>query len=168
MNARSRWAVLGTVLSVAALTLAVALLVHSTGSAGAGPVLGSGQAMQTSTDVIDPSVNEVFSPPTSDQLNEGPRLTVQQAWDDWAAVLQSANTDIPDTIHPVLGNLNLPYHADNRLTYGFYGADRPCQGTTAVGVTAPPAGMCIPWLFLDANTGDLIDTTDQRIADASQ
>jgi hypothetical protein len=133
---------------------------------------GSGHAQTiretalNTTLTIDPDVNETFAPPPSDAA---PAMSAQQAYTQWEQPTGAASTAIPANATAQLGLLTLPvgpdcgaechgliiqngiaYTALNQLAYGYSYSVCPAGSTL-------PAIQCIRWIFLDANTGKLID-----------
>lgn len=121
----------------------------------------------TSTITVDNSnPPETFAPPPADAA---PALTAQQAADAYVEKLGHSPVDIPSGVSVSLGSLTIPvgpdcgtdcergntvvngiaYSALNELAYGY-------EGTTCPAGSNLPADQCTNWMFLDANTGNLI------------
>jgi hypothetical protein len=133
-------------------------------------------AVQT-TITIDPHLGETFAPPPA---NASALLTAQQAWAQFiqSSTVGSGGTAIPSTVTAQLGLLTLPigpdcgatcsgdpvqngiaYRSLNQLAYGYSWPGGTCGGTNPV--NPAPAVPCTEWLFIDANTGHMIDWTEQ-------
>ena len=133
-------------------------------------------AVQT-TITIDPHDGETFARPPS---KASPPLTAQQAWAQFiqSSTTGSGGTAIPSTVTAQLGLLTLPigpdcgatcsgdpvqngiaYRSLNQLAYGYSWPGGTCGGSNPVN-PAPPV-PCTEWLFIDANTGHMIDWTEQ-------
>ena len=127
---------------------------------------GGAQPVHT-TITIDPQIGETFAPPLA---SARPRLTAHQAWARYMRQLGDPHhAALPSVIHAQLGLLTLPigpggsgpYTAHNELTYGY---STPSECTTRnPRVMFPPTARCVRWDFLDANTGNQIESTWQTI-----
>jgi hypothetical protein len=136
-------------------------------------------AVQT-TITIDPHLGETFAPPPA--TASAPALTAQQAYAQFiqSSTTGSGGTAVPSTVTAQLGLLTLPvgpssgcdndcsnltvqngtaYKALNQLAYGYSLPGGTC-GSSNPFDPAPPV-PCTDWLFIDANTGHLIDWTEQ-------
>ncbi|HEY3958176.1 MAG TPA: hypothetical protein VGM53_32830 [Streptosporangiaceae bacterium] len=163
------------VVAVLAAAVVVPLTLMTGGSAvrSIGPGQGSSAgpvAARHAAIVIDPHVGETFARASA---SAAPRLTAQQAWARFAHHLRSNRTAIPAEVHVRLGLLTLPigptgpghsesYTAHNELTYGYSSPPGGCP-TINPRLVAPPNARCIPWTFLNANTGKQIDSTYQKV-----
>jgi hypothetical protein len=135
------------------------------------------------TITIDPHLGETFAPPPATaSAASAPALTAQQAYAQFiqSSTTGSGGTAIPSTVTAQLGLLTLPvgpssgcdndcsnltvqngtaYTALNQLAYGYSLPGGTC-GSSNPFDPAPPV-PCTDWLFIDANTGHLIDWTEQ-------
>jgi hypothetical protein len=121
----------------------------------------------STTITVDPAVNETFAPPAS--ASPAPAMTATQAFLKWMQDTGQAQTTIPSNISAQLGLLTLPtgpdcgsecqgliiqngmaYQALNQLAYGYSWSVCPASSTL-------PDVNCLRWIFLDANTGHMID-----------
>lgn len=113
--------------------------------------------------IIDSNLGEVFVPV------ENPSLALMTADEAFAAQAQRLNSDrlTPpegDTIQ--LGRLTMPigpgqgYTARDQLVWAF--RTHQCPASRALNPSAAPNGPCIEWMFLNADTGALIDDTYQQ------
>jgi hypothetical protein len=112
-------------------------------------------AAQASAVQIDPAAHEVFAPPSA-AARPTTTLSAGQAWAKWAARLGASNLSIPADMTVRLGALTLPLTADHQLAFGFEGVPQACRGNAII---KNPSSQCVRWIFLDARTGDLIDST---------
>lgn len=177
---RFRWYISGTVLGVAGLLVAAYFLSGRLLHSGEGrPGLNAstqravpGAVTVQSTITIDPAAAETFAPATPRQLSDDSLLTPDEAWARWATVNEATDQTVPSGIKANLGDLTLPqvhtgprafwtYQAKDELVYGFSGPSAACVFTAP----NPPAnpGECVPWTFLDAKTGILVDRTQQPL-----
>jgi hypothetical protein len=111
-----------------------------------------------------------------------PKLSAEQAWRHYAKQAKSAVTSIPHRVTARLGLLTWPvgpadapganrliirhgeaYSSLNQLVYGYSWHECPMY-SGGPGMTPPPptATPCIAWLFLHANTGNMIYQTWQQ------
>lgn len=164
---------------IAALTIAIVIplnLLPEDGSVPATHPLAR-PATRHAAITIDPQVGETFAPAPESAT---PKLTAQQAWVRYMRHIGNTQIVIPSTVHVQLGLLTLPagpasapgtsnltkvngkaYNAYNELAYG-YSSPSACV-TLNPRLTAPRGARCIYWDFLDANTGQQIDSTYQKI-----
>lgn len=136
-------------------------------------IAGSISTRQYGTITIDPQTGLTFAAAPS---SAAPRLTAQQAW----ARFTRHKSPIPSDVHAHLGLLTSPvgpatapgtshlvkargeaYTALNELVYG-YSSSSGCV-TMNPRLLPPPDARCIFWEFLDANTGQQIEGTYQKI-----
>jgi hypothetical protein len=156
-----------TYVIVAALALAALAGVSGCGRAGSSHAVIARATPVSATITIDPAINETFAPPPA---NAAPGITAQQAWAQWENAGGSTNTSIPSNTTVQLGLLTLPvgpdcgaecengnivqngmvYSALNQLAYGYSSSVCPAGSSL-------PAVQCTRWIFLDANTGKMID-----------
>jgi hypothetical protein len=125
---------------------------------------GSPAPIVPSAIVIDSSAQEVFGPPSTSQLLSAPALSDQQAWAMYTTSLGSESTSIPSSEVVLLGSLTLPLHASGELAYGYSGPPTGCRGPSSRLASSGTSRECVRWVFLDADTGHLIDMTDQSLA----
>lgn len=176
---RMRWAIVGAVvLAVVAAGLVVARLHQAPARAA------TARRSAPETVVIDPQIGETFAsaPPSA-----APKLTAQQAWDKYAQIRYQPELDgfsprgaIPARVSVRLGLLTLPvgpadapgtsrlvkkngkaYAALSKLVYGF-SSPSGCVSMNPW-VVFPPDARCIEWDFVNANTGNMIDGTWQKV-----
>jgi hypothetical protein len=141
-------------------------------SAGTGPAAGAHHRSGRATITINPQAGETFAPAPA---SAAPKLTAQQAWARY-----NSHTGIPSGVHVRLGlftllvgpaDLPVPndlpqaggnaYSARDELAYG-YSSPSACV-TINPRLVAPPDAHCVFWTFLNANTGQQIDSTFQQI-----
>jgi len=138
--------------------LAVGLFGCGRAGAGHGQVIAVTPVSTTIT--VDPGINETFAPPPADAA---PAMTAEQAW------TKMDNRSIGPGTTVQLGLLTVPvgpdcgaecennnivqggmvYSALNQLAYGYSWSTCPAGSTL-------PAIQCTDWIFLDANTGQMI------------
>lgn len=114
-----------------------------------------------------------FAPPPEDAT---PAMTPQQAADAYVVALGHAPVAIPSDVSVYLGSLTIPvgpdcgadcengntvsngiaYSALNELAYGYEVSTCP-QGSSL------PEDQCTKWMFLDADTGNLIIEIDPAL-----
>jgi hypothetical protein len=131
----------------------------------------------SNTITINATYGETFAPPPA---NAAPALTAQQAWAQFiqTSTVGSGGTAIPSGTTAQLGLFTLPvgpaadcggcsklivqngtaYTALNQLAYG-YSYPSTCVGGNDINPL--PATSCTQWIFLDADTGQLIVMTSQ-------
>lgn len=149
-------------------------------SAGTGPAAGAhhrpGRAGQA-TIMINPQGGETFGPAPASAT---PKLTAQQAWARYMHHPADSRAGIPSGVHARLGLFTLQvgpaklpvpndlpkaggkaYSALDELAYG-YSSPSACV-TINPRLVAPPDAHCVFWTFLNANTGQQIDSTFQQI-----
>ncbi len=131
---------------------------------------------------IDAQLGETFAPAPR---SAAPALTAQQAWLRYAHHVGSKVTTIPSHTTVRLGLYTQPagpaflpgtsrlpkshgeaYIALNQLAYGYSWHSCPLY-VGGPGMLPPPPTPCIEWLFLDANTGQMIIDTWQTYAPRS-
>lgn len=113
--------------------------------------------------IIDSNIGEVFVPVEDPSLSA---MTANEAFAAQAKRIHSEQLTPPegDTIR--LGRLTMPigpgegYTARDRLVWAF--STHQCPASRALNPSTAPKGRCIEWMFLDADTGALIDDTFQR------
>ena len=134
------------------------------------------------TITIQPGSGETFTPTSTGS----PALTAEQAFADFAHLNGWTSTAIPDVDTVQLGLLTLPvgpadgpgtdnliksngeaYRALNQLVWAYSWKQcppvvGPSPSAGASPAPTPSLGACIGWLFLDANTGTMIDQTYQQ------
>jgi hypothetical protein len=177
ISLRGRFAaILVTVAVVAAVV--VGFVIANRGAGGRAPAsLAAGTGSLTApvvqnTTTIEAGAKETFSPPPSGQLSPGPTLSADQAWAVWSKAIGGNETSVPANEAAVLGDLTLPassvgsqsqwtYTAKGELVYGFKG---PVMTCVYMSTFPHPAADCVRWTFLDANTGRLVDRTQQTIS----
>ena len=152
---------LATIGALGAVVLAAAVLAVWTG-------IGHAQAIGATPVSATITVNslDTFAPPPADAA---PAMTAQQAWAQWENNAGNSNTSIPSDTTVQLGLLSvlagpdcgaecengniaqdgMVYSALNQLAYGY------SWSTCSAGSTLP-ASQCTEWIFLDANTGQMI------------
>jgi hypothetical protein len=154
----------------AALLAATLVLSSCSHPLPGGPSLAvrSGGARPVATTItIDSAVGETFAPPKPPYH---PAMSAEAAWVRYARSLGSHRKAIPSSVSVRIGLLTLPvgpvgpnnselYTAHNELTYGYSWHSCPVY---TLPVSPPPHSPCIEWLFLDANTGHMIDDTWQQ------
>jgi hypothetical protein len=121
----------------------------------------------SATITVSPGLNETFAPPPADAA---PAMTAEQAWANWETNAGATNTSIPSNTTVQLGLFTLPvgpdcgfecengnivqggmvYSALNQLAYGYSSSICPAGSSL-------PATQCTEWIFLDANTGEMIN-----------
>jgi hypothetical protein len=131
------------------------------------------------TITIDPHLGETFAPLPANAASAAPALTAQQAWAQFmSSTTGSGGTAIPSNVTAQLGLLTLPvgpdcgatcsgdivqhgiaYRSLNQLAYGYSSPGGTCGGSNPVN-PAPPV-PCTEWIFIDANSGHMIDWTEQ-------
>jgi len=142
------------------------------------PARAATTAAVTATITIDPKLEITLAPPPPSAT---PALSAQQAWLRYAKHVGSHRTTMPSDITARLGLFTLPvgpanspgtgrlpkshheaYTALNQLVYGYSWHSCPIY-SYGPGMTPPPVSStpCIEWLFLDANTGNMIVETWQ-------
>jgi hypothetical protein len=177
---------IGAVVGVA-VSVGVAILIrvmvggdnHDHGSAAV-LTYGSGQVATSvgSTTAIDKGIGETFSPPSEAADGTQPALSPDQAWHRFAAQNGATDDVVPPNLTVMLGALTYPtdnvgpastwtYRARNELSYGYRSGTQTCASTTSAVTTAPATYSCVRWVFLNAQTGELIDMTSQRLSPAS-
>jgi hypothetical protein len=131
----------------------------------------------TSAITIEAAGNEELTPPTPAQTATAPALTAEQAWTKFAAASGDSEIALPSDDTVQLGDLTYPlldqgpvsqwtYHAKDQLVYGVSSPVGPCTfvpNPNSDDRNASP-GTCVPWIFIDANTGAPVDVTQQPIA----
>jgi hypothetical protein len=124
------------------------------------------------TITIDPRANETFASPSTASGSQAPAMTADAVWSAWQSSVGSSVTDVPTGVTVELGALTLPnfdqgatanwtYAAHNELAYGFRHAPSTCRYMSTHAPADP--GTCVVWTFLDANTGKLVDQTEQGL-----
>jgi hypothetical protein len=109
---------------------------------------------------VDSNANEIFAP-----AGAAPGLTANAAWQRFAHLNGVSQAAVPPDVTAQIGRLTLPvgpghpgeYLADNELVWAFSWQECPPTGVATSG-----PGACIAWLFLDAQSGDLVDQTWQQ------
>ena len=151
------------------------------------PARAATHAAASATIAIDAKLGETFAPAPP---SAAPALTAQQAWQRYAHHLGSRVTTIPAHTTARLGLFTLPvgtadnpaiaagadkgltissdeaYSSLNQLAYGYSSHSCPLY-VGGPGMQPPPPTPCIEWLFLDANTGQMIIETWQTYAPRS-
>jgi len=137
------------------------------------PAWAATTAAMHPTVTINAKLGETFAPAPP---SAAPALTAQQAWLRYARHVGSDRTTMPSGVTARLGlytqpagPANLPgtgslpkshgeaYIALNKLAYGYSSHSCPVPQ----GFAPLPPNPCIEWLFLDANTGQMIIETWQ-------
>jgi hypothetical protein len=178
---RARWPVI--VVTVLGLATAVVLALRqqqaparATTHAAAGKSITINAKDKTVRN-IGPGATFAPAPSSAD-----PALTAQQAWEKYADQAGSAEKSIPRSVTARLGLLTWPvgpaglpgeagmtisdgeaYSSFNQLVYGYSWHECPMY-SLGPGMTPPPPNStpCIAWLFLHANTGNMIYQTWQQ------
>jgi hypothetical protein len=128
---------------------------------------GASATSARKTITIDPQIGEVLAPAPA---SARPRLTARQAWAHYMRQLgYPRHTALPSFIRVRLGLFTLPigpggtgpYTAHNELAYG-YSSPSACT-TRNPRVLFPRNARCVYWDFLDANTGNQIESTYQAV-----
>jgi hypothetical protein len=131
------------------------------------------------TITIVPQYGETFAPAPASAT---PKLTAQQAWERFMRHVGDGRAVIPSDLHVQLGLFTLPagpadapganhlfrangeaYTADDELAYGYSSPPEPSCVTMNPMLLPPPDARCISWTFLNANTGEQIVSTYQKI-----
>lgn len=170
--------VAAAVAAVLAVAVVLPLNLLSSGGHQQPPVRAlAGATGRSTTIIIDPQAGEKFAPaPAADTA----KLTAQQAWAHYMRHLANPRTGIPANTHAALGLLTLPagpadapgssnlstsggqaHIALGELAYG-YSAPSACM-TINPRLVAPPNARCVSWTFLNADTGQQIDSTYQKV-----
>ena len=124
---------------------------------------------------LNPGATFAPAPPSAD-----PALSAGQAWRRYAEQVESAVAAIPHRVTARLGLLTWPvgpadapgasrliiaqgeaYSSLNQLVYGYTWLSCPPY-VGGLGMRPPPPTPCIAWLFLDADTGNMIYETWQQ------
>ena len=158
----------GFTAAVVAAAIGWAVSAGASGNSGAAPSGYSGAAPVASKITLDNrNPPATFAPPPLPAA--APALTAQQAANAYLAKLGHSPMNIPSGMSVSVGLLTIPvgpdcgpecengniisngiaYSALNQLAYGYAISTCP-QGSSR------PAEQCTKWLFLDANTGNLI------------
>jgi hypothetical protein len=159
---RSRLVAMVTALAVAAAGTGIAVWAFSGEPRNVGPA-SSPEPIATVT--IDPRIGETFAPAPP---SAHPSISAQEAWAQYATLNGSKKTTIPADVSVRLGLLTIPlggpspypgegYTARDELTWGY--SHHSCP--VVMGGFSPPPNPCIEWLFLDANSGHMIEDTWQ-------
>lgn len=133
----------------------------------------------TSTAVIDPQLDETFSPLSSTQQSVAPSMTADQAWAAFANLNGYSQPTVPADLTVFIGSLTLPndnvgpasawtYRYQNEIAYGYSEPPAQCINTSTRTSTSQDAGTCVTWTFLSPSTGQLLDQTDQAVASTSK
>jgi hypothetical protein len=164
----------------AAIVIPLALLPGSVAASGQHqrPAHRSAEsATMRTTIAINPQYGMTFAPAPASLV---PKMTAQQDWTRFARLNRSSSTVIPSGVHAQLGlftqsdgpadfpgasrlvktNGNA-YIAYNELAYG-YSSPSKCVTMNPM-MLPPPDAHCISWTFLNANTGEQIASTFQKI-----
>jgi hypothetical protein len=100
---------------------------------------------------------DTFAPPPSYMRAA---LTPEQAWDKWA----HRSGPVRPKVGYRLGILTSPPSITDVLVWGFSYGPTGCVRSFAVGATAAPSPPpCTEWTFIDAKTGQHVETTWQQI-----
>jgi hypothetical protein len=134
-------------------------------SVNTGLFLGRPVGLVQSTTVIDPDQDkryeETFAAPDALQLKYGPTLTAAQAWARLTNSRIGPQAKVQPSTIVLLGSLTLNGYAANTLAYGYRGPAALCRHPTVrVGLPDVQSAECAHWIFLDANTGRLLDNVD--------
>jgi hypothetical protein len=169
------------IIAVVAVGLVVAaFLVVRSQQAPARAAARSAQFSGNALIVINSQSGMTFSPAPSSLT---PTLTAQQAWQAYATHAGSSVITIPSNVSAQLGLFTSPvgpaddpdivagatsgltisngeaYSSLNQLVYGY--SWHSCPESAAMNVATLPPNPCTEWLFLDANTGQMIVETWQ-------
>jgi hypothetical protein len=123
---------------------------------------------------VDQGLGETFAPP--DQSSDGatPSLSADQAWATYASANGSTDTVVPADLSVELGAVSLPsdnlgpqsgwtYQVRNQLAYGYQTAPQWCAPAIASAGSTPTRFRCTRWVFIDANSGRLINMTNEAL-----
>lgn len=116
------------------------------------------------TVVVAPAIPETFTPTPMATS----KLTSDQAFHVFAELTGSTRSSPAAGVTVQLGQLTLPvgagdpgaYLANQELVWAYSWAS--CPTSTIPGVSTPPSSPCVEWMFLDADTGKLVDQTWQQ------
>jgi hypothetical protein len=141
------------------------------------PARAATHATTPATITINAKLGETFAPAPA---SAAPALTAQQAWLRYAKSIGSRLSSMPRGVTARLGSFTLPvgsanepntsrltksngkaYIALNQLAYGYSRHSCPVYLGRLPGMRPPPRTPCVAWLFLNANTGQMIIETWQ-------
>ena len=142
------------------------------------PARAATTAATRATITIGTNPTETFAPAPSSAT---PALTAYQAWLRFARHVGSHRTSMPPGVTARLGLFTMAagpaalagtsrqpkshgeaYIALNQLAYGYSSHSCPLYLGRMPGMPPPPPTPCIEWLFLNANTGQMVIETWQQ------
>jgi hypothetical protein len=146
------------VLAVVAAASTGAWITRSSSSELTVPAAGTG-ARVSSTLVLDPPYNQTqFAPPSE---TDAPALTAAEALERFREIAPGFR--LPPDIRAQLGRYTAATRFRDRLAWGFSWHEcmtaRSSRGRQPF--TPPPNDPCTFWLFLDADTGEMLEAFSQ-------
>jgi hypothetical protein len=142
-------------------------------TAGASPSHGHARTVVVlsadTTTVLDQDTGLTLGPADDASPTSTPGLTADQAWATYAsAAAGKSEPTVPNGVDVEVGSLSIPssdlgpqddwkYLVRNELVYA-YSLTSPCYSTLP---TAVATSICTEWTFIDAATGEHIETNFQ-------
>ena len=95
-----------------------------------------------------------------------PKLTADQALAKFKEVDRLFNP--PSAMTSYLGYYTAPigngdYRFEHRLAWGYRWGPAGCPSVGNPNAPPSPAGQCYQWVFLDANTGEMLEGVSERV-----